>query len=73
MFSGDVGYIEKKSETLLLTKSVSLERSNSVAASLFVSKICAIDEKYSLSLDAIVLESEIRSSFINNSSGKFLV
>ena len=60
------------SGTVLLTKSVSLERSNSVSASLFVSKICAIDENYSLSLDAIVLESEISSSFINSSSGKFV-
>ena len=56
----------------MFTKSLSLVRSTSVVAVLFLSKILAIDEKYSFNLDAIVSESEMHSLFICSSSGKLL-
>ena len=73
LLSGDVGYIEISSfRNLIVYKSLSLVRSTSVVAVLFLSKILAIDEKYSFNLDAIVSESEMHSLFICCSSGKLL-
>ena len=70
MLSGDVGYIEISSfRNLIAYKIIELVRSTSVVAVLFLSKILAIDKKYSFNLDAIVSESEMHSLFNCSSSG----